>query len=39
MRYDDPDLGIAWHPGAPIMSDRDLAAGSWADLVARLRSS
>ena len=39
VRYDDPDLGIAWHPGDPIVSDRDLAAISWADLVALLRSS
>ena len=39
VRYDDPDLGIAWRPGDPIVSARDLAAISWADLVARLRSA
>ena len=39
VRHDDPDLGIAWRPGEPIMSERDLTAGSWADLVARLRGS
>ena len=36
VRHDDPDLGIAWRPGEPVMSDRDLAACSWAELVARL---
>jgi dTDP-4-dehydrorhamnose 3,5-epimerase len=36
VRYDDPDLGIAWRPGEVVMSDRDRAAGSWAQLVARL---
>ena len=39
VRYDDPDLGIAWRPGEPVVSERDLGAGSWADLVARLRGS
>lgn len=34
VRYDDPDLGIEWHPGSPILSPRDAAAGSWADFVA-----
>ena len=36
VRYNDPDLGIAWRPGEVVMSDRDRAAGSWAQLVARL---
>jgi dTDP-4-dehydrorhamnose 3,5-epimerase len=34
VRYDDPDLGIAWRPGIPILSPRDAAAGSWATFVA-----
>jgi dTDP-4-dehydrorhamnose 3,5-epimerase len=34
VRYDDPDLGIAWRPGSPIVSPRDAAAGSWSDFVA-----
>lgn len=34
VRYDDPDLGIAWRPGSPVLSPRDAAAGSWADFVA-----
>jgi dTDP-4-dehydrorhamnose 3,5-epimerase len=33
VRYDDPDLAIAWRPGSPILSPRDAAAGSWADFV------
>ena len=37
VRYDDPDLGIAWRPGEPVLSQRDLAAGSWEQLVERLR--
>jgi dTDP-4-dehydrorhamnose 3,5-epimerase len=34
VRYDDPDLGIGWQPGSPILSPRDAAAGSWAAFVA-----
>jgi len=34
VRYDDPDLGIAWRPGTPILSPRDAEAGSWASYVA-----
>ena len=34
VRYDDPDLGIVWRPGSPILSPRDASAGSWADFVA-----
>jgi dTDP-4-dehydrorhamnose 3,5-epimerase len=34
VRYDDPDLGIGWQPGSPILSPRDAAAGSWAAVVA-----
>jgi dTDP-4-dehydrorhamnose 3,5-epimerase len=33
VRYDDPDLGIEWRPGSPILSPRDAAAGSWAEFV------
>lgn len=36
VRYDDPDLGIAWRPGEPLLSERDRAAGTWAHLVARV---
>ncbi len=37
VRFDDPDLGIAWRPGEHLMSERDRGAGSWAALVERLR--
>ncbi|WP_436758524.1 dTDP-4-dehydrorhamnose 3,5-epimerase family protein [Streptosporangium sp. V21-05] len=36
VRYDDPDLGIRWPLPVTAISERDLAAGSWADLRARL---
>ncbi|MEV4375420.1 dTDP-4-dehydrorhamnose 3,5-epimerase family protein [Streptosporangium amethystogenes] len=36
VRYDDPDLGIQWPMPVTAISERDLAAGSWADLRARL---
>ena len=32
VRYDDPDLAIAWPQPVTVMSDRDAAAGSWAAL-------
>ena len=32
VRYDDPDLAIAWPRPVTMMSDRDAAAGSWAAL-------
>ncbi|MGS2642732.1 dTDP-4-dehydrorhamnose 3,5-epimerase family protein [Streptosporangium sp. LJ11] len=35
VRYDDPDLGIRWPLPVTAISERDLAAGSWADLRAR----
>ncbi len=38
VRYDDPELGIAWPLPVSVISARDLAAGSWADLVAVLPS-
>lgn len=36
VRYDDPDLAIAWPQPVTAISERDRAAGSWADLTARL---
>jgi dTDP-4-dehydrorhamnose 3,5-epimerase len=33
VRYDDPELGIAWRPGRTLLSPRDASAGSWAELV------
>jgi dTDP-4-dehydrorhamnose 3,5-epimerase len=32
VRYDDPDLGIAWPQAVTVVSDRDAAAGTWAAL-------
>lgn len=37
VRWDDPDLQIPWPAGECTMSERDLAAGSWAALVERLQ--
>lgn len=31
VAFDDPDLGIAWPLPPSMVSDRDRAAGSWAD--------
>ncbi|MFC4949906.1 dTDP-4-dehydrorhamnose 3,5-epimerase family protein [Pseudonocardia sp. GCM10023141] len=36
VRYDDPTLGIAWPLPVEAISTKDLAAGSWAELVAAL---
>lgn len=36
VRYDDPDLAIAWPLPVDAISERDSAAGAWADLVRRL---
>jgi dTDP-4-dehydrorhamnose 3,5-epimerase len=36
VRFDDPELGIAWPLPIGVVSDRDLAAGSWAQLQAQL---
>ncbi len=36
VRYDDPDLGIEWPEPVLAISERDLAAGSWAELRATL---
>ncbi|MCW0215484.1 MAG: dTDP-4-dehydrorhamnose 3,5-epimerase [Pseudonocardia sp.] len=36
VRFDDPDLGIAWPLPAGTMSAKDAAAPSWKDLCARL---
>lgn len=35
VRYDDPDLGIAWPLPVSVISARDSSAGSWAALAAR----
>jgi dTDP-4-dehydrorhamnose 3,5-epimerase len=37
VRYDDPDLAIAWPRPVTAISERDLGAGSWADLTAQVR--
>lgn len=36
VRYDDPDLSIAWPEPVTTMSGRDQSAGSWASLCAAL---
>jgi dTDP-4-dehydrorhamnose 3,5-epimerase len=36
VRYDDPELKIDWPLPVSVISERDLSAGSWAQLVARL---
>jgi dTDP-4-dehydrorhamnose 3,5-epimerase len=36
VRYDDPELAIAWPLPVSTISARDAAAGSWAELQARL---
>lgn len=36
VHYLDPDLAIAWPAPVTIVSERDRAAGSWAELAARL---
>lgn len=37
VRYDDPDLAIEWPLPVGVVSARDAAAGSWAQLLTRLR--
>lgn len=37
VRYDDPSLGIEWPLPPAVVSERDRAAGSWIDLVPRLK--
>lgn len=36
VRYDDPELGVAWPQPVTVVSPRDRQAGSWADLRQRL---
>ncbi len=36
VRWDDPDLAVSWPFAPSIMSDRDMAAGSWNDLLTRV---
>jgi dTDP-4-dehydrorhamnose 3,5-epimerase len=38
VRYDDPELAVDWPLAVTAMSDRDRAAGSWAELCRRLRA-
>lgn len=37
VAHDDPDLGIEWPLPPALLSPRDAAAGSWAELVRHLR--
>jgi dTDP-4-dehydrorhamnose 3,5-epimerase len=39
VRFDDPELGIQWPRPVETISEKDLAAGSWAELVARLEAN
>jgi dTDP-4-dehydrorhamnose 3,5-epimerase len=39
VRYDDPDLAIAWPLPVGTVSARDAAAGSWAALQSSLRTT
>jgi dTDP-4-dehydrorhamnose 3,5-epimerase len=36
VRYDDPELAIEWPEPVQVISERDQAAGSWAQLRAQL---
>jgi dTDP-4-dehydrorhamnose 3,5-epimerase len=36
VRYDDPDLAIAWPQPVTAISPRDASAGSWVDLTRRV---
>ncbi|NMI01522.1 dTDP-4-keto-6-deoxy-D-glucose epimerase [Pseudonocardia sp. K10HN5] len=36
VRFDDPDLAVRWPLPVTAMSERDAAAGSWAELCGRL---
>ena len=36
LRFDDPDLGIDWAIGAPIVSERDRNGSLLSDLKQRL---
>ncbi|MGI5284680.1 dTDP-4-dehydrorhamnose 3,5-epimerase family protein [Nonomuraea polychroma] len=39
VRYDDPDLAVAWPLPVTAISERDLAARSWAEVRRRLLAS
>ncbi|MBF6327891.1 dTDP-4-dehydrorhamnose 3,5-epimerase [Nocardia transvalensis] len=39
VAYDDPELAIAWPQPVTIISVRDRAAGSWAELLAALHAT
>jgi dTDP-4-dehydrorhamnose 3,5-epimerase len=36
VRFDDPELGIRWPRPVEMVSNKDLAAGSWSELMAHL---
>ncbi|HEX5828318.1 MAG TPA: dTDP-4-dehydrorhamnose 3,5-epimerase [Candidatus Limnocylindrales bacterium] len=38
IRFDDPDIGIAWPVAEPLLSPKDAAAGSLVDWLARPES-
>jgi dTDP-4-dehydrorhamnose 3,5-epimerase len=35
-RWDAPELGVAWPCDAPVLSDRDRNAGSYAEMISAL---
>ncbi|HVR21281.1 MAG TPA: dTDP-4-dehydrorhamnose 3,5-epimerase [Polyangiaceae bacterium] len=37
LRWDDPDVGVEWPSGAPILSDRDRVGETFAEFLARTR--
>ncbi|MGW0036452.1 dTDP-4-dehydrorhamnose 3,5-epimerase family protein [Gordonia sp. NPDC003376] len=37
VAYDDPELAIAWPMPVGVVSPRDIAAGSWGELLTHLR--
>ncbi|WP_433678562.1 dTDP-4-dehydrorhamnose 3,5-epimerase [Nocardia sp. CA-119907] len=39
VAYDDPDLAIAWPLSATVVSARDRAAGSWRQLLTKVRAA
>lgn len=39
VAYDDPDLAIAWPLSATVVSARDRAAGSWRQLLTKVRAT
>ena len=37
-RWDDPEIGVDWPEPAPLLSERDTVAGSYAEMVAAVNS-